>query len=299
MDNLRGSLLMVAAMAGFALEDVFLKRLTGTLPTGQVLIMLGLGGTLVFGLVAWARGARLLGRQALARPVLLRNAGEMLGTVGFVTALALAPISVVSAILQALPLAVTMGAALMFGEKVGWRRWSAITVGFAGMLLIVRPFGAGFEPGALFAILAVVGLGLRDLATRQVDPTTSSAQLSAWALMAVAVAGVPLLLLAPGPEARIPGPAEWRDFGFVLLFGVAAYACLTGATRAGDVSVIAPFRYTRLVFALILGAIVFSEVPDGPMLAGSAMIIGSGLYTFFRERRLARRPPLPPGPRVG
>lgn len=294
MDNLRGSLLMVAAMAGFALEDLFIKRMSATVSTGQIILMLGFFGAIAFGLLARVQGAPLVDRAALSRPVLLRNLGEVVGTVGFITALALAPISTVSAILQALPLAVTMGAAVLYGEKVGWRRWSAISVGFAGMLLVVRPFGAAFEPGALFAVLAVLGLGMRDLATRSVPAATSSAQLACWALVAIVPAGLLLMPFSPHP-ARLPDPGEWADFAGVLGFGLIAYWCLTAATRAGDVAVVAPFRYSRLVFAILLGILFLGERPDATMLIGAALIIGSGLYTLARERRLAARRALSSG----
>src|SRR6056297_1156247 len=168
MENLRGSVLMVVAMAGFALEDMFIKRLSLDLPVGQILVFLGTGGAVIFGLGALARGHRLFSRDLLAGQVLLRNLGELIGTIGFVTALALTPLSSASAILQATPLALTLGAALFLKEAVGWRRWSAILVGFAGVLMVIRPGLEGFEPASLFAVQAVFGLAMRDLATRAV-----------------------------------------------------------------------------------------------------------------------------------
>ena len=126
MENLRGAAMMVAAMAAFAIEDMFIKRLSVDISTGQILMMLGAGGALVFGLLASRRGARLFSPVLLTRPVLLRNLGEVIGTMGFVTAIALTPLSSASAILQATPLAVTLGAAVFMQEAVGWRRWSAI-----------------------------------------------------------------------------------------------------------------------------------------------------------------------------
>jgi drug/metabolite transporter (DMT)-like permease len=143
MNNLRGILLMVAAMAGFAVEDALIKAASATVPVGQILLFLGIGGTLAFGTLARLQGARLFTRVVLLRPVLLRNASEMLGTMCFVSAIAIAPLSTVSAILQATPLAVTLGAALFLGAEVGWRRWTAILVGFAGVLIIVRPGHGG------------------------------------------------------------------------------------------------------------------------------------------------------------
>ena len=155
---------MVAAMAGFAVEDACIKLIAEVMPVGQILALLGAGGTLVFAALARRSGARLVSRDALARPVLLRNLGDVSAAVCFVTALALTPLSSASAILQAAPLAVTAGAALFLGERVGWRRWSAIAVGFAGVLMIVRPGLDGFLPASIFAVLSVAGLALRDVA---------------------------------------------------------------------------------------------------------------------------------------
>ncbi|MGG7644148.1 DMT family transporter [Rhodovulum sp. YNF3179] len=287
MDNMRGILLMVGAMAAFALEDMFIKRVAADLPTGQILAFLGLGGTLAFGLAALRARSRLVSRDLLLPAVMLRNLGELIGTIGFVTALALTPLSTASAILQATPLAVTFGAALFLGAEVGWRRWSAIAAGFAGVLIIIRPGLAGFEPASLFAVQGVAGLALRDLATRRVPAKVTTVQLSAYAFAMLIVAGA-FLLAIDGP-ARAPSPVNWRDLGFALGIGICGYWAITGAMRVGEIAVVTPFRYTRMVFALGIGALAFGERPDAATLGGAGLIIASGLYTIFRERRLARR----------
>ncbi|RKT30374.1 drug/metabolite transporter (DMT)-like permease [Roseovarius halotolerans] len=287
MENLRASALMVLAMFGFALEDMFIKRLSADLPVGQILIMLGSGGAVAFGLIALARGHRLFSRDLFSGPVLLRNLGELIGTLGFVTAIALTPLSSASAILQATPLAVTLGAALFMGEQVGWRRWSAIIVGFAGVLLVIRPGLEGFEPASLFAVQAVIGLALRDLATRAVPRSVTSMQLSSYGFATTVPAGVVLIWLSGG--AVNPDPANWRDICLALTLGVGAYYAIVAAMRFGEVSFVTPFRYTRLVFALVIGVTVFGERPDALTLTGAAIIIGSGLYTLLREQRLHRR----------
>jgi len=286
MDNLRGILLMVAAMAGFAVEDMLIKAAAAEVPTGQILAALGLGGAAVFGLWARARGERLFARAMFAAPMLLRNGAEVIGTVCFVTAITLVPLATASAILQATPLAVTLGAALFLGAPVGWRRWTAILVGLAGVLLIVRPGLAGFEPAALLAVVAVVALATRDLGTRVAPAAVSSVVLSAWGFGMVALAGAVLLPLGGGPVA--PSPAAWAMLAGALGFGCAAYYAITAAMRVGEVAVVTPFRYTRLLFAIALGLVVFGERPDAWTLGGAAIIIASGLYTLLRERRLAR-----------
>jgi drug/metabolite transporter (DMT)-like permease len=286
MDNLRGSVLMVLAMAGFALEDLFIKRLAGAMPVGQIVMVLGLGGAVIFAAICAGQGRRLFTRDLLARPVLLRNAGEMGGTMCFVTAIALTPLSEASAILQATPLAVTLGAALFLAEPVGWRRWSAILVGFAGVMMVVRPGAESFAPASLFAVGAVIGLALRDLATRAVPAAISSMQLSAYAFATLVPTGAILLALGEGPV--VPGGVQMRDLGLALACAVAAYYAIVAAMRVGEVAVVTPFRYTRLVFALVIGVLVFAERPDGWTITGAAVIVVSGLYTLMREARLGR-----------
>lgn len=283
--NQRGIALMTLGMAGFAVEDMFIKLMAARLPTGQILLSLGLAGAVVFGAVARGRGLRFWSRRALHPAVLGRNLSEMVGTLGFVLAIALSPLTTATAIFQAVPLAVTMGAALFLGERVGWRRWSAIAVGFAGVLLVVRPGSADFEPASLFAVLAVVGLGGRDLFTRRIPAATGSMLLVAWGFSAVALVG--LAQLAAGGGAVRPTGTEAAWLLAALLAGAAGYWALTEATRMGELSAVTPFRYSRLLFALAIGALVFGERPDAWTLSGAGLIVGSGLYSLLRERARA------------
>jgi drug/metabolite transporter (DMT)-like permease len=288
MDNLRGILLMVASMAGFAMEDMFIKWAAADLPTGQILLVIGLAGAPVFAAMAALRGTSVFSRGFFAAPILGRNFGEMVGTFGFVTALALVPLSMVSAILQAMPLAVTCGAALFLGEQVGWRRWSAIVAGFVGVLIVIRPGAEGFRPEALWAVLAVLGLSLRDLATRRVPARISSLQVSSWAFLAVGLLGELMMLAEPRGFVAMT-LRQGLLLGGAVAFGIVAYWTITAAMRMGEISVITPFRYSRLVFGLAIGILVFGERLDAPMLAGAGLIVASGLYTFARERRLRKR----------
>jgi drug/metabolite transporter (DMT)-like permease len=287
MENLRGSLLMTAAMLGFAIEDMFIKMLTATVPLGMVLALLGAGGAIIFATLALLRGDRLISADLLARSVLIRNMGELIGTVGFITAIALTPLSSASAILQATPLVVTLGAALFLGEQVGWRRWSAILAGFAGVLLIIRPGLDAFEPFSLFAVMGVIGLALRDLATRTVPRAITSLQLSAYAFAITVPAGFGILAFT-GDSLRMPTAGEGLLLAAAMVCAVLAYSAIVAAMRMGDVAVITPFRYARLVFALIFGVAFFGESPDTATLTGSALIVASGIYTFWREARLRR-----------
>ncbi|HEY9039406.1 MAG TPA: DMT family transporter [Roseovarius sp.] len=286
MDNLRGSALMVLAMAGFALEDYFVKLLSVGLPVGQILMMLGTSGCLVFAVFTKMGRGKLFTRVLLTRAVMLRNLGEIIAAVCYVTALALADLSTVSAILQATPLAVTIGAALFMGAQVGWRRWSAILVGMAGVLMIVRPGMDAFDASSIFAIVSVVGLAIRDLATRAIPPSVSSIQLSCYAFGTMVPTGA-VMLMFHGDISPLE-PVSWAYLFGAMVFGVVAYYFIVGAMRVGEVAAVTPFRYARLIFALILGMTLLGERPDTWTLIGAAIIIASGLYTLIREQRLAR-----------
>ena len=288
MNNLHGILLVIAAMAGFTIEDMVIKQLSRTLPVGQILILIGLGSGLIFAALSTARRQSVLARAAW-RPIFLARAlAEATAAMAFVTALSLVDISVVAAVFQTTPLVITMGAALFLGEEVGWRRWSAICVGFAGVLLIIRPGLAGFEPAALFVLISVGAVAARDLMTRRIDIAVSSTVVSFQGFAAAVPAGAVLLWLSGAPAAAM-SLADMGMLAGAVVFGAAAYFAIVRAMRIGESSVVTPFRYTRLLFSLAVGVLVFGERPDTLTLLGAALIIGSGLYTFLRERRLARR----------
>ncbi|MBB3710879.1 drug/metabolite transporter (DMT)-like permease [Limimaricola variabilis] len=287
MENLRGSLLMVAAMLGFALEDMFIKLLAGALPVGQILMLLGLGGGVAFALMAMSRGDRLWSPDFHHPAVIARNLGEVIGTGGFITAVALSPLATATAIAQSIPLLVTLGAALFFAEPVGWRRWSAICVGLLGVLIVIRPGADGFTPMSLFALIGAIGLAGRDLASRRVPRAISSTKLSVYAFLILVPVGYAMVLVADQSLVR-PDATQAAMLGFAIVIGIAAYYMLTAATRMGEVSVIAPYRYTRLIFALVIAVSVFGERPDGLTYLGAAIIVGSGIYTLLREARVRR-----------
>jgi len=292
-DNLRGALLMTLAMAGFALEDMFIKLLAGAIPVGQILVMLGASGAVVFGLFARAKGQALFSADMSSRAMIIRNMGEVLGTVGFVLGFVLASLSTASAILQATPLVVTLGAALFLGAQVGWKRWMAILVGLFGVMLIVRPGMAGFEPASLWAVLGVLGLATRDLATRAAPARISGFQMSAWAFGLMAPTGA-IMMWVMGGQPVLPDGPQTGLLLCTLVIGVAAYYMVVAAMRVGEIPVVTPFRYTRMVFALIVALTVFGERPDTLTYIGAAIIIAAGLFTLWRE---TRRPSLAsPGP---
>ncbi|MDZ4134032.1 MAG: DMT family transporter [Paracoccaceae bacterium] len=286
-DNLRGILLMIGAMACFALEDMFVKWAAVGLPTGQILLFLGFLGAPVFAALAARRGSSFFSATFWNPAVMARNAGEMIGTWGFITALAVMPLATISAIIQAMPLAVTFGAAVFLRETVGWRRWSAIGIGFVGVVIVVRPGADGFTTDAFWGLLAVAGLSARDLATRSVPTRISTFLLAAWGFATAGVLGAGMLAVSGG--AVMPDPAQAGFLVGALTFGIAGYWAITAAMRVGEVASVTPFRYARLLFGLIIGWLVFAEPLQSATIIGSVLIIGSGLYSFARERRLRQR----------
>lgn len=286
-DDAKGSLWMTASMAGFALEDMFFKAATATIPVGEALILFGLGGMAIFVALALRAREPVFHAAILTRPLIVRSVCEIAGRLFFALAIAMAALSSASAILQATPLGVAAGAVFFFGEKVGWRRWLAIVIGFGGVLMILRPGLSGFELASLFAVLSTLGFAGRDLATRASPMTMSNRQLGIYGFLMLVVAGAILLAWTGG--ATWPDPTTAGNLVAATVIGVAAYYALTAAMRTGEVSVVSPFRYTRLVFAMIVGVLVFGERTDAMTLLGSVVIVASGLYTVFRSRTTAQR----------
>jgi len=283
-DNLRGSLFMVAAMAGFALEDMCLKAAAATgLPVGQIVMLFGAGGTLGFALLTLARGEKLIDPAMWHRAVFARAGAEVSGRLFYTLALGYGALSTTSAILQATPLVVVAGAALILRETVGWRRWGAILIGFAGVLLILRPTADGVSWASLFAVLGMLGFAGRDLATRTAPRALSNMQLGVLGFVVLVPTGA-VLAQVEGGFVR----PESTGLGLIALgtvIGIAAYTALTLAMRSGEVSVVTPFRYSRLLFGIGLGVVAFGERPDTWTLIGSAVVLSAGFYTMIRESR--------------
>lgn len=282
--NLIGSLWMIAAMAVFAIEDVFIKAAAQSLPAGQVMILFGLGGALVFALVARLTGQPLYTADVISRPMRLRVCFEISGRLFYVLALALTPLSLATVILQATPLVVVAGAALVFSEPVGWRRWAAILIGLVGVVVILRPGSESFSPLSILAVLGMLGFAGRDLASRAAPKALGTALLGLYGFLAIVVAGLLYAVWEGAPMLRPDG----RDIGMLagaVMAGCCAYVSLMKAMRTGEVSAVTPFRYSRLLFGLALGVVLFDETLDAWMLTGSGLIVLSGLFILWRGRQ--------------
>jgi drug/metabolite transporter (DMT)-like permease len=253
------------------------------------MLVRGFFATLLVGLLAWRSGALGSLRAASHPLVALRVLGEAGGTVTYLLALAHLPIANVSAVQQALPLAVTMGAALFFGEGVGWRRWLAIATGFAGVLVIVRPGFAGFSAYSLLVLVCVGFCALRDLATRRIPGEIPTLLISAVTSLAMTVLGAALLPVMGGWTPMSTDTTALLALAAVLV--LIGYQFIIMGMRIGDISFIAPFRYTALLWSILLGILIFGDFPDAAMVAGSLIIVGSGLYALYRERVVGRKMP--------
>ena len=216
------------------------------------------------------------------KPVALRVVGEIGGTISFMAALVHLPLANTSAIFQALPLAITLGAAVIFREPVGWRRWSAIGAGFVGVLIIVRPGLAGFNQFSLFALVSVAFCALRDLATSEYPTQIPSLFITLLTTVTRDDRGRRHPRSARRLDAAIDAALGLLALAAVLL--LIGYQCIIMALRSGDISAVAPFRYSALLWAMLLGYLVFGDVPDAMMVLGASIIVPSGLYAFYRER---------------
>lgn len=279
---------MMGSMTAFTVNDAFMKLLSVDLPFFQLLFLRSVGVVFLMGLLAYRAGAlrfRIPGPDK--KLIALRSLSEVGAAWFFISALFHLPIANVTAIIQALPLTVTLGAALVLKEPVGWRRFAAIAVGFIGVWLIVRPGTESFDIYSLYAIAAVACVTVRDLCARRVSGEVSS-------LTIALITGVAVLLFSASGAAVI----DWQpvsNTNWVLLLGavffiLGGYLFSVSAMRIGEVGFVAQFRYTSLLVALVLGLVVFGDWPDKLTLLGAAIVVASGLFTLWRERETRRRP---------
>lgn len=277
---------MSLAMASFTLNDALVKFATSSLSVAQIMTVRGVMTTVLVYFVARRLGA-LRPLSVMLQPlILLRTFFEIGATLTFISALARIDFANVSSIMQSLPLAVTLGAAIFMREPVGWRRWAAIVVGLFGVLVILRPTAEGFVPASLMVIAAVFFTSGRDLVTRRIVADVPSLTITLFTAGANTVVGA--LLIAPMGGWQ---PLTWDNFlplVIAALLVFAGYQAVIMAMRTGEISFVAPFRYTSLIWALVLGVLLFGERPDAFVYIGAAIIIASGLYSFYREGKRRR-----------
>jgi len=281
-DNFTGAVLMMVTMLSFVSNDALMKFAFQSISVEQGMFLRGAISVPLLGLLAYVRRGLFVSLDGASwRIIAVRSAAELFGTLAFLTALAHMPLANVTAILQSLPLTVTMFAAVFFGEQVGWRRWGAILIGFVGVLIIIRPGGEGFNLYTILALIAVASVTVRDAITRRLDRSVPS-------LFVAFVAAIPVWLYG-GVTTFVNG---WTPVSHeqLLAVAIAAIAITSGylfavmAMRIGEVSFVTPFRYTGMLWAILFGFVLFGVLPDKYTLIGTAIVIGMGIYTFHRER---------------
>jgi S-adenosylmethionine uptake transporter len=287
-DNLRASLFMIISMATFTFNDACMKALSDELPLFQAIFLRGaITSVLMIGLAMMMGGLNLCLKRQDWLLVIVRTVAEAAAAFLFISAIFNMPIGNATAILQALPLVVTLAGMIFLGEAVGWRRMAAILIGFCGILLIVQPGAAGFNSYSIYAVLAVIAVTIRDLASRRL-----STEVPSMTVAVVAAVGVAILagLASLGETWVQPGPVEMMQLAGASVFIIGGYLFSVMTMRIGDISFVAPLRYTGLLWALLLGFLIFGEWPNGLALIGICIVVATGVFTLVRERGQGRRP---------
>ena len=282
--TMRGIAAMVASQLVFLLNDTFTKLASDALPMGQIIFLRGLFCAFLVGTAAAVTGAYAGLPLLRHRSVFWRLLAELGGTFFFLLALINMPIANATIIFQAVPLTATIAAYILLGEPVGWRRWMAVVIGFLGVLLVIRPGLSGFDAYGLVVLISVVFIALRDICTRTMPAEIPTLLLTGATALAVAAMG---LAMGIAEDWVTPTPLQYGQLAGAGLFLALGYFTVIAALRLGHVSVTAPFRYVAVVFAIGVGFLVWGDVPDRLTLLGTAVIVGTGLYALFRERKVA------------
>jgi drug/metabolite transporter (DMT)-like permease len=285
-ENARGILAMNASMLAFIFNDTLVKLAGETLPIGEILFLRSLIAVALIGGMVLGAGQHREIRRLFHRTTGWRSVGEVGATLFYLTALFRMPIANATTIMQTIPLTTVAAAAWILGERVGWRSWTAIAIGFAGVLIVVRPGLAGFDAHSFLVLVAVAFVTLRDLSTRAMPPGVPILLLTLATSVLVGLVG---LALAVFEDWSWPSTRVWMLLGGSAIALTAAYNTIVVAMRHGEIGVVAPFRYTVIVWAIVLGYFVWGDRPDPFMIAGTAIIIATGIYTFHRQRASARR----------
>ncbi len=282
-DNVRGACFMAVCMAAFGINDALMKVGSEHFTLIQAIFVRSIFTTILLGGYAWSRGAftvKIAPRDW--KLISLRVAGEVCGAFCFLTAVFNMPLANATAILQSLPLAVTLCAAVFLREKVGWRRYGAILIGFAGVMIIVRPGSDGFNSYSFYALGAIIFIVLRDLTTRRISSHIPSAFVSFLTSLVIMLVTALLLPFTDWTPLTLQNSSILLFASFFVVFG---YVLSVSSVRVGEIAFVSPFRYTILLWSMLLGFFIFGDIPDTWTLIGSGVVVVMGIYTFYREQR--------------
>lgn len=285
--NTKAAGLMVLAMTMISTNDALIKSVSEVFSVSQILAVRGVIACLVFGALIKLSGRPLFPRLMLDRPNLLRGILEVATTLCFVTGLSLLPIATATTLVWTSPILLTVVGAVLLKERVTASRWTAVLAGFTGVVLITQPFGAGFSAAMVLPIMAAFFLAIRDFVTRRIDPRLGSFTVTLTTLLLVTVCGTLLSWFAWHPLEQ----AQVIKLAFSAVLLASGFYCMIEAVRIGDLSFVAPFAFTAVLMALLLGYFVWHDVPTPSMLAGVALIVGACIYIFRHGRSTILEPP--------
>lgn len=276
---LAGILLMLAGDFMFALNDAMGKWLVASFSVGQVVLIRSLGAFFILGPMIVRQGTAKLFR--IERPMLqlVRVVMTTLDTALFYAAVVYLPLADVMSFYMAGPIYVAALSHLLLGEKVGWRRWLAILVGFCGVLIMLRPSSAAFTLPSIFALVGSLGFAFSIILNRRLRGT-SDATLVTWQTVGALVVGGVLA----ATDWRAPGVLDW---GAMLLLGIVscvAHLMITRALKLAPASTLAPLHYTLLLWAVVFGLVFFGDMPAPRILVGSGIVVLAGLFIFHRQK---------------
>jgi drug/metabolite transporter (DMT)-like permease len=278
--NQRGILAICGCMACYTVNDVLVKQILQHYPVGEVIFVRAILSALLIGGVAIALGHARSLWLALNHKVAVRSLCDGLSTACFIAALAHMQLANLAAVLQLAPLLITALSVIFFRETVGWRRWTAIGVGFVGALMVIQPGPSSFNVWAAAGAASALFAALREIQNRAIDRAVPTIVIAFWAAATMTLFGT---LFAIAEDWRMLTAGDLMRLLFAAGFmGIAIYLMVLGF-RNVDLSVVAPFRYSYLLTSAIGGYLVFREWPDGWTILGALLIVASGIYTLHRE----------------
>jgi drug/metabolite transporter (DMT)-like permease len=284
-NNLLGIAAVIGAGAAMTASDACMRVAVRETGLGAAIMGRGAVTCLLLALLALALKS-VWSHPGLTSPAMrIRIAGEVGAGLFFNAALQRMPIANATAVLQFIPLVTTVAAASLFAERVGWQRWLAAFAGLIGVFLILKPGTDSFTWWSLLAVAAMLCMSVRDLATSRIDSTTPTLPIGAISAAFAALSGLAVLPFSPSPGLTSTAAAM---IGAAAVLMAAGFICLVVAMRSAEMSALAPFRYTVILWAILIGILAWGEVPDLFAVVGILIVVAAGLATFVRERRLAR-----------
>ena len=280
--NTKGVIFMMASMSGFVINDTFMKSLFINYPLIEIIFLRALFCLLLLMLVMKFKRVSIVKYSRTSwNLMLLRGFAEVMATLSFLYALKHLPLPNVTAIIQILPLTVTMAAALFLNESVGFRRWTAIIIGFIGVLIVIKPGTEGFSGYSYYAVLSVVFVTMREVVTRKLPdevPAITATFITALGVTIMSAIALPFITLKALDASAVIFVCS---AGIAIFFG---YLFSIKAMRVGEISLVSQFRYTGMIWAILLGYVIFNDIPAPNTIIGVFIIVASGLYAFHRKR---------------